>query len=569
MDHCDQTRNMSNVGAQSGIGPLPRWTSAYVIKPTWKAYNWMLANNDALGSYPVHYRDQTTGHWISVKDHPCVTTIWHDPPKTCPVAPHGNDRLPKCPEHADCKVPWKANIAHVPAAAYVAYMVTGDWYYLTEMSNWAKGELLGLNQSYRGFTKGYIHRLPLRAQGWGLRTLGYTAWILPDHDPLKAFFNQVVANNIDWYNQRYTDNPEANKLHIVTNGSSIVYPNDGERRTGIATWQNSFFVWSVGNLKDLGFAGAGRLLDWVAQFPVELMTSPDYCWTLASWYELRVRDTEHSPIYGSIAAVYDKNFPPLRGVACNSPPMWKYMSENRSGKHEFKKDEMSGYPWSPTGFPANFQIGLAAAADSNIANAQMAWSIFANRANQPDYSEMPQFAVIPRDPQLKHFAVDGSPVPLSGPGEGFKPCSAWPDQAQRIRQGLGFPLSRGDRDFSVDFGADRPRQGASHSLRFYFTSYVFAGKQAANELEWNHLSRSGVTPLNSLYSFSAAGLSWNSAPDFCSASSVLLAPALSPVRAWATARWYWMAGTLGASLAAFARIGRAVLGWLAAISAQP
>jgi hypothetical protein len=396
MDHCDQTRNMSNVGAQSGIGPLPRWTSAYVIKPTYRAFKWMLANNDALGSYPVHYRDQTTGNWISVEDHPCVTTIWHDPPKTCPVAPHGNDRLPKCPEHADCKVPWKANIAHVPAAAYVAYMVTGDWYYLTEMSNWANWELLGQNQSYRGYTKGYIHRLPLRAQGWGLRTLGYTAWILPDHDPFKAYFNQVVANNIAWYNQQYTDNPDANKLHIVTNGSSIVYPNDGERRTGIATWQNSFFVWSVGNLSDLGFAGADRLLGWVGQFPIELMTSPDYCWTLASWYELRVRDTEHSPLYGSISEVYAKNFPELRGVACNSPPMWQYMSDKRRNKHQFTKDQMSGYPWSPTGFPANFQIGLAVAADSKIANAKKAWSIFANRATQPDYSQAPQFAVIPR-----------------------------------------------------------------------------------------------------------------------------------------------------------------------------
>jgi hypothetical protein len=395
MDHCDQTRQMSTVGAQSGIGPLPRWTSAYVIKPTHKAFNWMLANNDALGSYPVHYRDQATGQWLSVEAHPCATLVGPAEIARCPIAPYGDDRLPECPEGAACDVPLKANIAHVPAAAYVAYMVTGDWYYMTEMSNWANWELLAQNQSYRGFTKGYIHRLPLRAQGWGLRTLGYTAWILPDHDPFKDYFNQVVANNIAWYNEQYTDNPGANKLHIV-DYHSIVYPNDGEKKTGIATWQNSFFVWSVGNLSDLGFAGADRLLGWVGQFPIELMTSPDYCWTLASNYELRVRDTENGPIYGSIAQMYAKNFPELQGVACNSPPMWAFMTAYRDNKHTFTKDEMIGYPWSPTGFPANFQIGLAAAADSNIANAQKAWSIFANRATQPDYSETPQFAVIPR-----------------------------------------------------------------------------------------------------------------------------------------------------------------------------
>lgn len=45
-----------------------------------------------------------------------------------------------------------------------------------------------------------------------------------------------------------------------------------------------------------------------------------------------------------------------------------------------------------------------------------------------------------------------------------------------------------------------------------------------------------AAPPTSRYSFSAAPLSAKSAPDFCSASSVARAPALSPVCAWATAR---------------------------------
>ena len=45
-----------------------------------------------------------------------------------------------------------------------------------------------------------------------------------------------------------------------------------------------------------------------------------------------------------------------------------------------------------------------------------------------------------------------------------------------------------------------------------------------------------AVPPCSRYSFSAACLSSKSAPEFRSASSVLRAPASSPVRAWATAR---------------------------------
>jgi len=62
--------------------------------------------------------------------------------------------------------------------------------------------------------------------------------------------------------------------------------------------------------------------------------------------------------------------------------------------------EMSGYPSSATGYPANFQIGLATAADSGLPNAQIAWSIFDSRSVKPSgstsYNNYPNFAVIPR-----------------------------------------------------------------------------------------------------------------------------------------------------------------------------
>jgi len=73
LDHCDQTKSMSNVGAQPGIGPLPRWTSVYIVDPDIRAYHWMLANTDALGSYDIHYRDSVTGWPVSIEKHPYVT----------------------------------------------------------------------------------------------------------------------------------------------------------------------------------------------------------------------------------------------------------------------------------------------------------------------------------------------------------------------------------------------------------------------------------------------------------------------------------------------------------------
>jgi hypothetical protein len=393
MRHCNQTKNMQNAGAHGGIGPLPRWAAAYVVDPNYQVYNWMLANSDALGSYGVHYRDQLTGEPLSVDAHPCATTVRAAESSPCPVTPHADDTFPRCKDQ--CRSPLTPNISHHPAPAYVAYLVTGDWYYLDELKFWADWVEFWQNPKYRDYRTGLIHHNTLRAQAWSLRTLGYAAYILPDNDPFKGYFNRVVKNDIQWYNRQYTDNSSTNALHIITNGS-IVYRIHGNPQVGIATWQASFFTWAVGNLKDLGFAGADKLLDWVGAFQVDLMTSPDYCWVLASAYQLQVRDTKDSPFYDSLRTVYAKTYPGLQGVACGSAAMAGVLSKAKRGHYRYAPDVMVGHPESPVGFPANFQIGLAAAADSDVPNAAKAWEIFANRSAQPSYSSAPQFAVIPR-----------------------------------------------------------------------------------------------------------------------------------------------------------------------------
>jgi hypothetical protein len=392
MKPCDQTKNQANAGAQAAIGPLPRWTSAYVIDPNPEAYEWMLANSDALGSYGIHYREQRTGKPVSVEDHPCVTLERRAEFSRCPVEPHGDDNFPRCKDR--CRSPLRANISHHPSPAYVAYLVTGDWYYLEELKFWADWVEFKQNPRYRGYTKGMIYHANPRGQAWSLRTLGYAAYILPDRDPLKMFLNDAVENNIKWYNERYTDNPSANALHVLT-WDALSYTMHGKQETGIATWQHSFFTWSVGNLRDLGFPGADKLLEWMGAFQVNLMTSPDFCWIVASAYALQVRDTNHSPLYDTLGQVYVNTFPAFKNVACNSSDMAEIVA--KWDGYRPSKNVMLGHGRSPTGFPANFQIGLAAAADSNIPNAKKAWSIFANRSGKPSYAHSPQFAVIPRD----------------------------------------------------------------------------------------------------------------------------------------------------------------------------
>jgi hypothetical protein len=419
LDHCDQTKSMANTGAQASIGPLPRWTSVYIVDPDVRAYHWMLANTDALGTYSIHYRDQATGWPVSIQKHPRVTIAnWAYASRAAQQgdatgADYKADLLPGCKNNAvvtHCTTAWYGtrnpyawDNAHQPAESYVPYMVTGDYYYMSELAFGASMNDLWSNEGYRGFSKGLIDRphSQIRAKAWTLRDLAEAAYLLPDNYPLKAEFNAVVHNSLDNWNREYSNNPGANPLHVTKDGP--VYSLNGGSSNGMAPWQHNFFTWSVGHAADLGFADAIPLRNWLAKFEIGLMTdwqsdpTKGYCWLQASAYDLQVKDTSGNWL-PSYTAVYGATFPTLAGLACNSPAMVTALGTLT--KKPAKAGEMAGYPYSATGFPANFQIGLAAAADSGLPNAEAAWKLFESRSVKPTapdgYNNYPNFAVLPR-----------------------------------------------------------------------------------------------------------------------------------------------------------------------------
>jgi len=419
LDHCDQTKSMSNVGAQPAIGPLPRWTSLYIVDPDMRAYWWMLANADALGAYSVHYRDPETGWPVSIKKHPYVTVAdWAYATRVArqgggKAASYRADLLPGCIDNEvveKCKSPWYRtgnpylwDNAHQPSWAYVPYMVTGSWYYMSELAFGASYNNVWSNESYRGFSKGLIDRShdSMRGKAWTLRNLAEAAFLLPDDYPLKGEFISVVRNSLDDWNRKYSNNPDANPLHVTKD--STVYGLHGGEHNGVAPWQHNFLTWSVGHVADLGFADAIPLRNWLARFEIGLMIdwqndpAKGYCWLQASAYKIQVKDAAGNWL-PSYSAVYAATFPALVGLACNSMPMLTALHQVR--KKPVRAGEMSGYPYAATGFPANFQIGIAAAADSGLRKAHQAWQLFESRSIKPtpphSYDDYPNFAVLPR-----------------------------------------------------------------------------------------------------------------------------------------------------------------------------
>ncbi|HET7306588.1 MAG TPA: hypothetical protein VFK24_02070 [Gammaproteobacteria bacterium] len=408
MSHGDQTQHMSEAGAQAAIGPLPRWSVAYLLSTDVRAYNWMLANDDAAGSYNIYYRDQNTGRPVSILDYPYMTLL----------GTYGNTYNPGTGQHeafpacgGDCSDPNIPNAAHEPSIGYLSYIVTGDFYYLEQLDSWADWNEFQMAPSYRNYKDGLLRPNQVRGQAWGMRTLGDAAYITPDNSPLKSYFVDILKNNLNWYNSTYTNNPDANKLGAITTGCCATHY---ENHTSLAPWQDDFFTWAIGHLAGQGFSGAQTFLRWKAQFVVNRMTEPDYCWLLASAYTLIVTDGVDSPIYQNIGQSYAAQYPNLVGLTCNSPAM---LSAWGSGKYQ--AGEMYGFASSPTGYPSNMQPALAAAANSGITNSALAWQIFSDRSVKPDYTNEAMWAVVPRhavtsyQPRIEFYA-DPNPVAPSG-----------------------------------------------------------------------------------------------------------------------------------------------------------
>ena len=399
MTHGDQTKSMGNTGAQAAIGPLPQWTSAYVVSSDPRAYRWMLANDDAVGSYSFHYRDGETGRPLEITRHPYVTLAnWSYASNA--GGRLRDDLLPGCP--SDCDSPLSFDISHHPSIGYVPYLVSGDYYYLEELQFTASYVQLWANQHYRDYDKGQLlgAQGQVRGQAWAMRSISDAAFATPDTDPLKSYFTDQIEWIIEDYVESFVNDDEGNPFHVIDNWGAVIYPANGQSRVGVGPWQADFLTWSVGHVAEQQVEGAAKLLAWLSRFQVDRMTDwqsdPEdgYCWIVASTYSLQIRPAKGAENFPDIATAYKAAYPELSGLPCGGQEMANVLS--RDGSRRYAAGEMVGYADSATGFTSNLQIGLAMAAGSGITKATEAWRVFDERSVKPNYDDYPNFAVVPR-----------------------------------------------------------------------------------------------------------------------------------------------------------------------------
>jgi len=394
---------MGTTGGRPDIGSLPSWSVNYLLSQDKRAKDLMMAAADGSGSWPIHYRDETTGFPVRI-----------DNEKNKKISTHFNLSLtgplpvPRCKDGDwdKCRTPISPDDAHQPSIAFLPYLVTGDYYYLEELQFWAASNPLGTDPGNNGNGLGLVRWQQLRGQAWSMRTLGHAAYITPDNHYMKSYFNKQLDNNLDYYQKVFLA-PTANAMGVYDGTAEGAYVTDG-----YSPWQDDFLTWSFGYLSELGFTKAEPILQWKAKYPVGRMTAPGFCWIQASKYFYNFSDGPGAPRYKTFAELYAGNFKENNirddnsglishpaGLKYNDQPCASQAQSDwfiAAGIPWMIKGRMVGYADSDVGYPANMQPALAVSVASGIPNATTAWSIFMGRSAKPNYRSAPQWAIIPR-----------------------------------------------------------------------------------------------------------------------------------------------------------------------------
>ncbi|MCW2240908.1 hypothetical protein [Azospirillum canadense] len=351
------TTYMPMTGGRSDIGPLPRWTALYLLTQDRRAKALMLANADAGGGAPIHFRDRQTDQPISLERHPNLFLVPGQP---------GPDAIPAM---SNADTPWAPDVSHQPSLAYVPYLVTGDKYYLDELMFWANWTVGVHRPEYRGGGLGLLTDEQIRGQAWGLRGLGEAAHALPDRHPMKGYFARILANNLGWYVNTYPRNPD----RLATSPLGWVEKNDAIGVTG--PWQNDFLAIVIGWLAETGEPLAAEYFRWLSRATVGRWTheAHGYCRAQAPAYYIKIRGPDNRFI-ADWGELHRLNWPEVRG--CSGA-----ITE--------------GFPNAPTGYVAVSLAMLAVAADQGVDGAAAAY----NRLRQDTamtFATDPTWAIVPR-----------------------------------------------------------------------------------------------------------------------------------------------------------------------------
>lgn len=388
MTNGDLDDNLGAGGAHDWLGLLPRWDAVYVTSDCdIRGYRYMLAEADAAMSYQHSVlMDSVTGESLSVNDRP--TAVVQNPSPagiaagwTTGMSPYGNNST-------------GSGASHGLSAGFTAYAVTGMWGYLREMTHWTTSMITwtqsNRNTTFNGMTVRRGYWGSTRGVAWTYRNVAQAARLLPNVHYLKPYFINTVDGMFSLDTNEFVDSPN---FPLGT-----VDEENGD--TEYKTFMHAFLVQSLGYVVlDLGFDSGLEFAQHTATLIAGLMgNTGEYVWNFGPGEDREVGVTDSGTRYTTftqMSADLDNVPSYAQGQVPGSQALANLMFANGDADSTLI-GTLSGTPTSPTGYPANYRPAVSYLTRLGISGGDACWSRITGGL-QADYSNIPQFNIVPRN----------------------------------------------------------------------------------------------------------------------------------------------------------------------------
>jgi hypothetical protein len=394
---------MGNPGYQSAIGLLPEWDVLYLASNDARAYAGVIINGYSAGRFGTHYRDEITSRPFLFSSYPNLVV---DGGGSTGIGNTGASTKNTYTPVASGIAPPTWDLAHSPSVGFMAYLLTGRFYFMEEVQFAATVNFLKQTDATRRFSAGVFLSNAganiTRGAAWAIRTLAQAACITPDDDTLlRNEFAASMAANVDFYYATYVAQPN-NPFGFVAAYSNYT---GGAGYYSEAAWMQDFFTAAIGYAIDLeppmpqiSTTRLAAFFVWKAQSIIGRLgaTAPtDFLYTKAAVYTIAVAPTE-TPNYDNGSGPWYKNWGEIYAATLREP------NPGVTGP-------LTGgnYP-EPSSYWGNLQPAIAYAVHHNVPGAMAAytrmigapnWSNIASRFNQvPVWSVVPNMRAVTVEP---------------------------------------------------------------------------------------------------------------------------------------------------------------------------
>jgi hypothetical protein len=254
--------SMASSGYQYPIGLLPEHDVLYLVSDADAAYGGVVRNGFSAGRYGIHYRDETTNRPLRFSAYPNLV-IGDSQGFKDTGGSTTNQRTP--PITGGNPPGW--DVAHSPSVGFMAYLLTGRWYFMEEVQFAATCNYLGngdnaaLREGVKGIQKPAVGAWQTRSCAWAIRTLAQALCVTPDDDTnLRNEFIASAQHNIDHFHGTYVAQPN--------NGFGIIQPGEtyDNGTQNLAIWQQDFATAAFGYFVSLAPAVSSPHLTKLAAF---------------------------------------------------------------------------------------------------------------------------------------------------------------------------------------------------------------------------------------------------------------------------------------------------------------